>query len=384
MNSSTGSGNPSALAAKLRSGGDLPAERASIFETVARELFVQDRIWVQQTDDGPYQPIDRAIEPERWLAAVYSNRVIVTQFDDGHTTWPDSGYRPTSSASMPSAVAGMLAELDVQPGHSVLEIGTGTGYNAALLAELVGQQGQVTTVEVDTAIGVRANKNLESAGYIRVDVRVQDAATVAVTGEFDRIIATAGIHIGHVPYWWVESTRADGVILAPMRADLASGPLVKFVVGKDGTALGKAVSMRVGFMEIRSHRVASLASEKFRWDDEIADRSSTEVSPFSILLYEAPRWAAAVAVPSCRYSLEKKVPERDHGIAWLNDPLTGSWASIVPGSNGQYIVRQFGPRRLWDETEAAYVWWKRKGEPPIESWEWRVTPDRQTIQLEAN
>ncbi|QYN37053.1 hypothetical protein K1T35_07305 [Pseudonocardia sp. DSM 110487] len=56
---------------------------------------------------------------------------------------------PLSSASAPGIVALMLDQLDVRPGHRVLEIGSGTGYNAALLAELTGSGGQVVTMDID-------------------------------------------------------------------------------------------------------------------------------------------------------------------------------------------------------------------------------------------
>lgn len=143
---------------------------------------------------------------------------------------------------MPSAVLGMLAELDVRQANSVLEIGTGTGWNAALLATLVGAQGNVDTVEIDTVMAADARKRLDEAGFGNVHTRVADGAADTVSGEFDRVIATAGVHIGQLPYSWVAHTRPGGVILAPMRADLASGPLVRFVVNEDGTATGRTVS----------------------------------------------------------------------------------------------------------------------------------------------
>lgn len=373
--------HPFTLAAELQSAGDMPAGCAPAFQTVAREWFIPDHMWVQEVDGGPYEPLDRTIEPERWLSNVYSNRVIVTQFDDGATLWPEVGRRPTCSASMPSAVAGMIGALDVQPGQSILEIGTGTGYNAALLSELVGSRGNVTTVEIDHAVGKDARQRLDAAGYHHVDARVQDAATTASLGTFHRVIATASVHLGQLPYTWVESTRPGGVILAPMRTDLTSGPLVRFSVSNEGLVHGRAISVRVGFMEIRSHRVASLPSDDLRWNDEFAQQSTTDVSPFGVLLYEDPRWAVAVALPSCRYNLEKRTPERDHGVAWLTDPVSGSWASIVPGDDDTYIARQSGPRSLWDEAETAYRWWKRNGEPPIEAWEWTITRDRQSVTL---
>ncbi|PKW13017.1 methyltransferase domain-containing protein [Saccharopolyspora spinosa] len=378
----TARGGDSALIAELQSAGQLSTRCGSAFRAVAREWFVPDRMWVQEVDGGPYEPMDRSAEPQRWLHNVHSNRVIVTQFDDGATSWPEVGCRPTCSASMPSAVAGMLDALDISSGQSVLEIGTGTGYNAALLAELVGVQGKVTTIEIDADLAATARARLEAVGYGHVAVVVGDAAAMAVIEKFDRVIATAGVRLGQLPVGWLENARIGGVILAPMRADLASGPLVRFEVERDGVGCGHAVQgLRVGFMELRSHRVAALPFDGLRWDDPAADRSITEVSPFKMLIDEASRWAVAVAVPSCRYSLEKKTPERDHGVAWLSDPVSGSWASVVPDNRSRYTVRQSGPRRLWDEAEAAFRWWQCHGEPSLEAWRWTVAPDRQTVAL---
>jgi protein-L-isoaspartate O-methyltransferase len=368
------------LAASLHAAGFLPAACVSAFETVRREQFIPDKVWVQRDDDGPYVPVDRVNEPGRWLGYVYSDRVIVTQFDDGQTVWPAVGSRPTCSASMPSAVAGMLAALDVQDGHAVLEIGTGTGFNAALLAALAGRSGTVTSLEIDGRIATAARRDLDRAGYPFVDVHTHDAAAEPVNGEFDRIIATASVHLGHLPYSWVASTRPGGVLLAPMRADLGSGPLVRFTVDDHGVARGRAVPLRVGFMELRSHRVRSLPRAELVWD-AAGQESTTSVSPFPMLLGEASRWAVAVAVPSCRYAVEPRTAERDHGVAWLTDPVSESWARIAPKTHSTYVVRQFGPRRLWDEAEAAYRWWEASGKPGIEDWEWVVAPDRQSVSL---
>jgi protein-L-isoaspartate O-methyltransferase len=368
------------LAASLHAAGLLPAACVAAFEQVRREQFIPDKMWVQHDDDGPYVPVDRLNEPARWLGYVYSDRVIVTQFDDGHTAWPDAGSRPTCSASMPSAVAGMLAALDAGEGHAVLEIGTGTGFNAALLATMVGRSGAVTSMEIDGQIATAARRNLDQAGYPFVDIHVDDAVTRTVTGAFDRVIATASVHLGHLPYSWVASTRPGGVLLAPMRADLASGPLVRFTVDQHGVARGRAVPLRVGFMELRSHRVRSLPRAELAWD-AAGQESTTSVSPFPMLLGEASRWAVAVAVPSCRYDVEPRTAERDHGVAWLTDPVSESWARIAPTARDTYVVRQFGPRRLWDEAEAAYRWWESSGKPGIEDWEWVVAPDRQSVAL---
>ena len=151
-------------------------------------------MWVDESSG--YQPVDRAAEPHRWCEAVYSDRVIVTQWDDGTVAWPQVGHRPTCSASMPSAVLGMLDVLDVQPGHRVLEIGTGTGYNAALLAEYLGDD-QVSTIEVDPVLAGQAQARLTEAGYQPTVICDDGAAGHQPTAPFDRVLATATVRVGN-------------------------------------------------------------------------------------------------------------------------------------------------------------------------------------------
>ncbi|MGH3796066.1 MAG: hypothetical protein ACRDSP_14375 [Pseudonocardiaceae bacterium] len=99
------------------------ARRAALL-AVPRHQFLPAQIWVDD-DRGEPQPINRDDDPDRWLANAYGNVPILTQFDDGRTGWPDaSGELCTSSASKPDLVLTMLAALDVQEGHTVLEIGT--------------------------------------------------------------------------------------------------------------------------------------------------------------------------------------------------------------------------------------------------------------------
>lgn len=373
---------PELLAGKL----DTTPAVAAALRAVPREAFLPARVWVQETDEGPYEAIDRAVQPERWIRDVYvGDHAIVTQFDDGATCWPEPGWRPSCSASAPSVVAGMLAALDIRPGQRVLEIGTGTGYNAALLAEMVGPQGQVLSVEVDVALAEAAQQNLTAARYHhRVEVVCADGATtVAAPAGVDRVIATAAVQLGRLPYAWVTQTRPGGVILAPIRAELASGPLVRLHVGADGVVRGRAVPMRVAFMELRTQRTPGASWSGLRWDDPSLDAVLTDVDPFTALLTEASRWAIAVSVPSCRYDLEKRTSQRGHGVAWLLDPITGSWSSVIPTTprSDHYLARQAGPRRLWDEAATAYHWWDHQGQPPIDAWQWTITAHRQRIHL---
>lgn len=311
--------NTDALVKELDSAGELPAGFGPLLHAIPREWFIPDRIWVDR------KPIDRVAQPVTWLDAVYSNTVVVTQFDDGRTRWPETGDIPTCSASMPSAVVGMLNQLDVRHGDSVLEIGTGTGFNAALLSELVGPSGNVTTVEIDPALANTAHGRLSRSGFERVRTMTGDATRgVPQAAPFDRIISTASAHLGRVPYAWVEQTKPGGVIVTPVRADLTSGPLVRFVVNEDGTATGRMAPLGVEFMEVRSQRTPRTPDDNFDWTDDTADQGTTKIRPWLMFSDIVSRWALAVALPSCRYNME------ENEFVWLRDPVSGSWASVVP------------------------------------------------------
>jgi protein-L-isoaspartate(D-aspartate) O-methyltransferase len=98
-----------------------------------------------------------------------------------------------SSSSRPAIMAIMLEQLGLAPGHRVLEIGAGTGYNAALLAHLVGETGRVVTVDLDDDTAAQARPHLIAAGCEQVEVICGDGALGYAAGApYDRIILTVG------------------------------------------------------------------------------------------------------------------------------------------------------------------------------------------------
>jgi len=141
------------------------------------------------------------------LAEVYSDRAIVTRVD---------GVSPTSSTSEPSLVAEMLEFLRLRPGMRVLEIGTGTGYNAALLAELVGDSALVYTVEAQPDVAEEARAALQREGYGGVRVFVRDGFYGAPEGApFDRVVATVGCP-DLSPHWLAQLSEG-GFMLVPLQ-----------------------------------------------------------------------------------------------------------------------------------------------------------------------
>jgi protein-L-isoaspartate O-methyltransferase len=198
--------------------GKIPPAWSKMIGAVDRARFIPARIWVYDDRNEP-QPLDRDTDPQRWRQVVYSDTAIMTQFDNGATTWPDTtGDHPTSSASQPSRVLDVLANLDVHDGHHVLEIGTGTGYNAALLAARLGGDA-VTTIEIDTTVAQQARANLTAADHKPTVITGDGAAGYRAGVPYDRIVATASVRPGELPYDWVAQTRPCGIIVTPWGPD---------------------------------------------------------------------------------------------------------------------------------------------------------------------
>lgn len=352
----------------LRAAGNYPATLGNLFLDVQRGDFLPNRIWYRDAD-RKVVPVDREVAPEEWAAAVYSDGPIITQWDDGAVEWPEAGDTPSVSASDPSAVAATLAALDVRLGDRVLDVGTGTGLNTAYLAKQAGDGGRVSTVEIDEDALTWAGLALGRAGFGGVKTVHGDGVLGDPHGApFDRIISGISVFAGRVPYAWVKQARPGGVIVVPVRTDMAFGPLVKFTVQEDGTASGRIQPENVSFMVSRTQRQSSVDGDAPRWLIAAEHVTTTQLDP-EVLRNPAVRWAVAMAVPHCRYN--------DDPEWWLRDPLTGSWATI----DDNLTVRQRGPRRLWDEVTAAWYWWQDQGSPALDAWEWIITPDTQYVSL---
>jgi protein-L-isoaspartate(D-aspartate) O-methyltransferase len=175
-----------ALVGELRGQGHIRTERvAQAFRAVPRHLFA----------------------PEVSLDEAYANDVVRTKRDERGVT--------ISSVSAPWLQAMMLEQAELHPGTRCLEIGSG-GYNAALMAELVGPSGEVTTVDIDPDVADRARRCLVDAGYSRVNVVLADAeAGVPQGARYDRIIVTVGVW--DIPPAWVNQLTDRGRIVVPLR-----------------------------------------------------------------------------------------------------------------------------------------------------------------------
>lgn len=135
--------------------------------------------------------------------------------DEAIVTKRDRLGQPTSSSSQPTIMGIMLDQLGAARGHRVLEIGAGTGFNAALLAHIVGPTGRVTSIDLDQDVVERAEENLAAAGVDRVTVLHADGALGCPDrAPFDRVIATVGVW--DLAPAWLDQLAPDGRIVVPL------------------------------------------------------------------------------------------------------------------------------------------------------------------------
>jgi protein-L-isoaspartate(D-aspartate) O-methyltransferase len=202
----------------LQQAGHVSSERvAAAFRAVPRHLFVPE------------------IEPER----AYRDEAFVIKYDQGG--------RPISSSSQPAIMARMLEQLDVQPGHRVLEIGVGSGYNAALLGHLVGETGVVVSVDIDADLVAAARERLAACGVPRVTLGCGDGGMGwSEHAPYDRIIATIGAW--DVPPAWVAQLAPQGRLVVPL--DLR-GPQRSIAFEPIGDHLESVSVVPCGFMRMR-------------------------------------------------------------------------------------------------------------------------------------
>jgi protein-L-isoaspartate O-methyltransferase len=318
------------------------------FERVRREVFVP-RFW-SETNEG-WGLVDGSW-PE-WAEMVYSDRLLVLRLD---------GDEPCSSSSMPSVMATMLEALAVRDDDTVLEIGTGSGYNAALLCERLGSN-RITTIDCDIELVEAARRRLSGHGYEPTVAAGDGFFGYAPHAPYDRIIATCRVR--QVPRAWITQTRAGGLILAMLPYAMA-----QLTVGQDGSAEGRFHPFPFGFMDMRGHRPRQLSrSELLALVDEagetrpyghpalVREEKGREAYPFLTRLVIFGH-RADVQVDGSRYLVV--------------DLWDSSWSLY---DYEKETVTEGGPRRLWDIEVGLYDAWCSWGRPPRERFGLTVPAD---------
>lgn len=343
-----------AASATLRS-----ARWTRAFQTVPRHVFVP-RIFVDRQHTGQYELLngEEAGSQQEWLEHVYTDEPLVTQLDG--STW-------LSSSSQPSLMAMMLEALEITGTERILEIGTGTGYNAALLCEGLGS-GLVTSIDIDAALVDTARTRLHGLGYHPVLAAVDGARGYPGAAPYDRILATCSMP--QIPAAWISQSSPHGVILVNLYRELGGGALALLTVDGD-EASGHILPFHGGFMPTRTCPSPSALDLLEAYHEEPGQRTAATV-PAAILDDDAFGMLAALRLPGVqRLGL---IPEDGPAQTWLLSP-DGSWARQDATDEG--TVEQGGPLPLWDLLEKIHQEWVALGRPGRREFGLTVTAEGQ-------
>ncbi|WP_026360437.1 ATP-grasp peptide maturase system methyltransferase [Amycolatopsis nigrescens] len=365
--------------------------RRRLVDALRRDGALTDPRWIDTFRKVPRHPfLPRFFVPENglwravaagdddWLDRIYTDRVLVTQLDDDPSAWQDARLRgplpgtPTCSSSMPAIMAIMLEELLVETGNRVLEVGTGTGYNAALLCHLLGST-NVSTVDIDPSLVASAGAALAEHGF-HPDCQVADGERgLPANAPYDRVLCTCSVSA--IPPDWLAQTVPGGLVVTTLNRPIGAG-LVRLTAGEGATGRGRVLARDGRFMPLRAHRLADPPAV-LPAGNGAEQRTSL---PISAVLNPSSRFEffAGLALPQVAATYDPADPES----TVLVHP-DGSWVSHT-AADGRYAVRQGGEQRLWDLVESAYQDWKALGEPSREHFGLTVTPESQEFWLDGH
>lgn len=354
------------LAAKL----NVSAEWKTAFAATPRHLFVP-RFFENRPEIG-WVAIDQS--DADYLDHVYRTEALITQLDGNPGAWDKLrkegfylGGHATSSSSAPGLMAVMLDALQAKPGMTVLEVGTGTGYNAAILCDRLGDE-YVTTVDIDAKLVESALHRLAGLGY-RPAAAVADAAITVPNGPYDRLIATVGMR--RVPPCWLTVVKPGGLILANLYSDLASDAIFVLTVSGDGTASGRA-PIGGTFMPTRDNIMPFNFTlhddaEGEQSPTDLPSDSLTEFGPFYLFTSLIMRDVQVHYFPTSTGTLRPGLLGRDR-----------SWAYELDGT-----AVHGGPRNLWAELENVHTLWRDHGNPGRDRLGLTVAKDRQSLWIDS-
>jgi protein-L-isoaspartate(D-aspartate) O-methyltransferase len=247
------------------------------------ESIVKNRADIGNTVDEPILDAVRKVPRHLFTPGISLEEAYA---DDAPIMKRDSSGVAISSVSAPWLQAMMLQQAQIKPGMRVLEIGSG-GYNAALIAELVGTAGSVVTLDIDPDVCERAEKGLADAGYEgRVTVVCADGEFGAAEhGTFDRILVT--VCAPDVPPAWVEQLNENGRLIVPLRV---RGLERSFVFGREDDHLVCTEFELCGFVPMQGtgenrHRFIGLHHDDIVL--RVDDRQPVEAEPLRLALKEA-------------------------------------------------------------------------------------------------
>jgi methyltransferase of ATP-grasp peptide maturase system len=366
-----------ALAQQLRAAGKLtsPHWQQAVLE-VPRHVFVPSYYVASEGSMVAADATTGEAGRARWLDAVYSNTALITKLADDSTGAPPVFL---SSSSTPGLMTRMLEALDIHDGQRVLEIGTGTGYNAALLCHRLGAA-NVFSVDIEPDLIDLAGVRLAELGYHPTLVTTDGAAGLPEHAPFDRIIATCAVPA--IPWAWVYQTTIGGIILTDIKLGLNAGNLVRLTRTGPQQAQGRFDAGQAAFMSLRHTSGADgrVPYARAPHDNPISEHTTT-LDPRTPWTNPVVWFLAAPRIgPHYRMGYTGGDPRHGPAAVCLSTPDgSRSEITLAPNTDGTHTVRHTGHRHLWSDLEDAHQLWDTAGRPDWPRLGLVVTPHTQTL-----
>ncbi|MGH3886547.1 MAG: methyltransferase domain-containing protein, partial [Pseudonocardiaceae bacterium] len=308
-----------------------------------------DASWHEVTDDNPAQR-------DTWLDTLYSNTALFTALATGKDGQPVA----VSSSSQPSLMIRMLQTLNIHDGMRVLEIGTGTGYNSALLCYRLGER-NVFSMDIDADLVALASQRLAHIGYHPTLVAVDGKDGLPDHAPYDRIIATCSVPA--VPLTWAEQTREGGLILVDVKTGPNAGNLVALRRWSDRLE-GRFLPKWAGFMAMRHDNDRAQPPSGYpRRKRALATVRSTMLSPQpwdNLIVWFLAQFHQPADL-MFGFNLDEQTLRPTATFLAAPD---GSWCEIDHDTHhGQHRVFEAGPHQLWQAVEDAHQLWQATGQP---------------------
>ncbi|MFI9082331.1 methyltransferase domain-containing protein [Streptomyces sioyaensis] len=309
-----------------------------------RHLFVPRWWWKEPT--GPVLA-DGPSNPDLWKRVAYADTTVLTRIGTLHAdhAQPDDHPEglPTSSATLPSLTLQMYRHVRPAEGMDILDVGTGSGYGAALLAHRFGNA-RVTTLDVDPYLTKAAAERLDAAG-LAPHVLTADAME-PLPGQWDRIVCT--VSLPRIPPSLLAALRTGGRLVT----NIANTCLVIGVEKtEDGGAVGRVERDWAGFMTTRhGDDYPPAQADRF---EQVHDQDGEEVTTGRYpVLQVMEAWDLWTMLELTAPGIAHRYEEGPAGerTAWMVH-ADGSWARAEGRGTDAPTVHQGGPRRLWDELE---------------------------------
>ena len=303
--------------------------------------------------------------------AAYTDQALVTKID------PISKH-PSSSSSQPSLMAMKLEALDLHPGQRVLEIGAGTGYNAALIAFLVGATGRVVSIDIDNDLVEKAAQHLATASIEGVQVVYGDGLQgYPDAAPYDRFLATGSFR--RFPHAWLDQLVPGGKLVGNLIGNLAS----VFVRLTKHTGYADGILLPIGgdkqYMELHHGVFPRQGAPNWsEYDKGSVKEQLTTLDVPALIQQTNFLFLLQCVFPQLERHWRYNPVSETVDVYFIAEKTSLTVREHIPGA---WIIQERGDAYLWDRFYEACLLWEQYNRPSLDKYQVCIDPSGQYLVL---